>query len=313
MLFLSTPVAIIWITGFFLATAFGGIYTQGWEQLSGLLPPAGGYVFFGTFGAALRQADAARRRSDRLLAELQEAHRQLQEYASQAQQLAVAKERNRLARDMHDALGHRLTVAVVQLEGAQRLIPTDPERAARMVGTMRDQLKEALAELRQAVAALRATSPAPAAGDPGPSLEPFDDTVAALAHTFQVATGLPVYLALPADFPPLPLAHRLALYRAVQESLTNIQRHAAASQAWLEIQLDNGTILLTVADDGQGLPPETPDGRFGLQGLRERAGQLGGQMILEPRPGGGTQLRFQLPLPEEILDPTPIQNLKSKI
>ena len=81
--------------------------------------------------------------------------RQLQEYAGQIERLAVAEERNRLAREMHDMLGHRLTVAAVQLEGAQWLIHTAPERATHMVGTVRDQVREALGELRRTVATLR--------------------------------------------------------------------------------------------------------------------------------------------------------------
>lgn len=249
----------------------------------------GGFSFFGTFGWALRQAEQARHRSQELLEELQLAHTQLQEYAAQAEQLAIAEERNRLAREMHDALGHRLTVAVVQLEGAQRLIPTSPERAANMVGTMREQLKEALTELRQTVATLRT----PLTDD-----LPLATAVTHLTHNFQESTGLQVHLHLPTTLPALPAPYRLALYRVAQESLTNIQRHAQATEVWLELQSHNGRLHLTICDNGQGFPTNQPNGRFGLLGLRERAEQLGGQFTWQNRSEGGAQITFLLPIGE---------------
>jgi signal transduction histidine kinase len=113
------------------------------------------YAFVGAFAGALARADAARRESQTLLDGLRQAHEQLQEYALRTEEMAVVEERNRLAREMHDTLGHRLTVASVQLEAAQRLCPTDPERAASLVGTVREQVREALGELRATVATLR--------------------------------------------------------------------------------------------------------------------------------------------------------------
>jgi signal transduction histidine kinase len=291
MLFLPLLPGLVWIFIFIVATWFAGLFAADVMHANDFVAILGGYLFFGTFGAGLRQANEARQRSQQLLAELQEAHEQLKAYTSQAQQLAVAEERNRLAREMHDALGHRLTVAVVQLEGAQRLIPTHPERSASMIEAMRTQLKQALAELRQTVSTLR--SPENAAVLPGS----LATAVTHLAHTFQEATGLPVHLQLPDDVPLLPEAHRLALYRAAQESLTNVQRHANARQAWLNLDADDEQVTLTVADDGQGFGSEVADGRFGLIGLRERAKQLGGVLTLGAAEQGGVRLCLQLPIP----------------
>ena len=280
--------ATLWISIFTVATYFNFAFVVGWlSALLYVLPYAGGFVFFGTFGKAMRDAEAARQESQRLLEELQTAHRQLQEYASQVEQLTIAEERNRLAREMHDAVGHRLTVTAVQLEGAQRLIPTEPDRAARMIGTVRDEVKQALADLRRTVATLRAP------------LEvdlPLTHALARLATAFQEATGLNVHLTLPEDLPSVPEAGRLALYRAAQESLTNTQRHAKAKNIWLSLQTSSDNISLTAADDGVGFPPSMDGVGFGLRGLRERATQLGGELHLESRPGGGAQLRFCLPL-----------------
>ena len=244
------------------------------------LPNLGGYAFFGAFGNALRETEAARRRNEQLLQELRIAQQQVQE-------LAVAEERNRLAREMHDTLGHRLTVAVVQLEGAQRLIPTEPERAARIIGAMREQMKEALADLRRTVTTLRA----PLTDD-----LPLNVALARLAQTFQEGTGLNVQLQLPPDLPELSAAQRLTLYRVAQEAFTNTQRHARASQIWLKIQHAEAALTLTTADDGRGFPPDLNGEGYGLQGLRERAAQLGGQLHLESSSGGGAQVRLVLPI-----------------
>jgi signal transduction histidine kinase len=248
------------------------------------------YSFIGGFAGALVRADAARRQTQTLLAELQAAHQQLQDYALRTEEMAVVEERNRLAREMHDTLGHRLTVASVQLEAAERLCPTDSERAASLVGTVREQVREALGELRATVATLR--SPVEA------DLQ-LRSALRRLMEHFEAATGLTIHRVLPDEMPPLPDAHRLALYRAAQEALTNVQKHAAASQVWLVLNIHDDMATLLVSDDGQGLTLSAGSEGFGLQGLRERAAQLGGDLHVEPRPGGGTQLSLRLPLPTE--------------
>lgn len=257
------------------------------------------YAFIGGFAVVLRRADAARRESQRLLQELQQAHQKLEEYAGRVEEMAVVEERNRLAREMHDTLGHRLTVTAVQLEGAQRLCSTDTERTGAMVGTAREQVREALAELRGTVAALRAPIEA--------DLQ-LPTSLRRLAGHFEEATGLKVHLVLPDEMPALPNGHRLALYRAAQEALTNVQRHAEAQQVWLVLGVVPGeAVTLLVGDDGRGLTLSGDQTGLGLIGLRERAEQLGGELHLEPRRGGGTQLSFRLPLPgEEKETSTPV-------
>ena len=247
------------------------------------LPYVAGYSFFAAFGNATRTAEEARERSDKLLAELRAAQGQLQ-------QLAVAEERNRLSRELHDSLGHRLTVAVVQLEGAQRLVEKDPARAASMIGAMREQMKEALGDLRRAVATLRTPL-----ADEAALAGPLDSALTRLAREFQESTGLPVHLSLPPQLPPLNDAQRLTLYRTVQESLTNTHKHAAAKNIWLDLQTTDSQIALTASDDGSGLPADL-NGGFGLRGLRERAAQAGGTLELGARPGGGTRVALKLPV-----------------
>jgi signal transduction histidine kinase len=280
-----------WIALFSLIALVGFILDEGWlSGLGSVLIYAAGYSFFGIFGSIMMQAQEERQKSQALLEELQEAHRQLQDYVLRVEELAVAEERNRLAREMHDSLGHRLTVASVQLEGAQYLIPEDPERAAQKVEVVRGQVQEALGELRQTVAQLR---------EPLEASLSITQALQRLVASFEAASDLTVNVFLAEDVPPLPDSHRLALYRSAQEALTNVQRHANADNVWLQLDSRDNDISLLVSDDGIGLPEGAEQAGFGLRGMRERMGLVGGTLLLEPRPGGGTQLRVQVPLSEE--------------
>jgi signal transduction histidine kinase len=288
-LMLPTRLAIAWIAVFVVGV--GAFCIGRWGIPGGLVTTivyAAGYSFLAVFVDALQRADAARRESQRLLDELREAHSTLQDYAVRVEELAVVEERSRLAREMHDTIGHRLTVASVQLEGAQRLIAHDPERAAQMVITVREQVREALAELRSTVAALRKPIEADLR---------LRSALQRLVDHFETATSLTVHWIWPDELPPLPDAYRLALFRAAQEALTNIQRHARASQAWLVLTVSEDAITLLVSDDGQGMSVRGESPGYGLRGLRERMAQLDGELHVEPRPGGGTQLSARLPLP----------------
>ncbi len=284
--------ALAWIVLFSATTLFNVGLMWGWPAAAGWISAAGGHLFFGLFGYLLKQTIDSSERTEKLYGELQAAHDQLQQFAAQSRQLAVAEERNRLAREMHDALGHRLTVAVVQLEGARRLIPQEPERAAGMVDEMRSQLKEGLGDLRRTLAALRHGEPAEAALPAAPLPEALEE----LVETFTRATQLPVDVRIAPDLPPLDEARRHALFRAVQEGLTNIQRHAAATRAWVAVDAAGEGVRLTVADDGRGLAGGAEGGGFGLAGLRERAARLGGRFEIGARPEGGTCLTLTLDL-----------------
>jgi signal transduction histidine kinase len=290
MTLLPPRLGTAWIAGLVLLCGGFGFYRWGSGGLLVTLLYGGGFALFGVFAHAVVRAEAAHNQSQALLAELQKAHGQLQEYAIHAEELAVVEERNRLAREMHDTLGHRLTVASVQLEGAQRLIPQNSEQAAHLVETVRGQVREALSELRSTVATLRT----PVEADLH-----LRSSLKRLVVHFEEATALTVHQALPDRIPDLPADHRLTLYRMAQEALTNIQKHAGASQVWLVLTAHGRLITLLVSDDGRGTSISGDQPGFGLRGLRERAAQLGGSLHLEPRRGGGTQLSLRLPLPEE--------------
>lgn len=301
-------------TGYVWVFLLGGVTTTllcyllypNW--LYGLLNGLGstcGYIFVGSAANAQRRAEQASAESAHLLQKLQAAHEQLQAYAARAETLAVAEERNRLAREMHDTLGHRLTVAAVQLEGAQKLVARDPAKATQIIGTVREQVLEGLSELRRTVAALRT---------PIEEELPLRSALTRLASHFMEATGIQTELGLPATLPDLPADHRQALYRAAQEALTNIQRHAKANRARVEVMLLGDeqfahnrletAIQISIHDDGVGLDETAAMRGYGLRGLAERAAHLGGALHIEPQSAGGTQLVMRLPLPKP-----PVQQL----
>ena len=283
VLVFPTRVAVVWIVFFYLADSLSAILSRGRLGMINVLFYGAAFMLTAVFGYALRQAEIARRENQQLLEDLRASQRQLQD-------MAVINERTRLAREMHDSLGHRLTVAVVQLEGAQRLIPVDPERASKMIATMREEMKEALAELRRTVTALRA----PITDDAS-----LEIALGTLSRAFQQNTGIHTHFSVPAGFPSLPEPYRLALYRTAQEALTNIQRHAGAQNAWLYLGIQDKKVTLMIEDDGKGygdFDQESPGS--GLVGLSERAAQLAGNLQLSERPGGGAQLIFTVPFLE---------------
>jgi signal transduction histidine kinase len=237
--------------------------------------------------ATMRQA-ADRRRVQSLYDDLRLAHEQLQELHRQARAAAVTEERNRLAREIHDSLAHYLTVIVVQLEAAEKLGQSQPERARAEVLRARRLTVECLQEVRRSVAALR-TATLDELSLPG--------ALGRLADEFSENTGISVHLDLsvPSEIRPPPDA-ALALYRATQEGLTNVQRHARASSVSISLAARNGSLELAVQDDGVDPVEAEPDhAGFGLLGLRERVELLGGLLAFDRAAEGGSRLTVTVP------------------
>jgi signal transduction histidine kinase len=276
----SPPAALAW-DGLAVACLAGCTFLRHetvWA--STLLGFGAGYVAFTAFALSIRQAQQARAESQHLLAQLTAAQGRMRD-------LAVLEERQRLAREMHDAVGHRLTASAVLLEGAARLIPTDPERAARMVSTSRDQVREGLSELRAAVTALREEE-AQGSG--------LAEVLRALVDVSALATDARVSLALPDGVEEPDPERKMVIIRTAQEALTNAQKHAAASRVELRLERRPGAWVLTCADDGRGPGVERgAGGGFGLGSLGSRAASFGGSVSLQPGPAGGAVLTLTLP------------------
>jgi signal transduction histidine kinase len=225
--------------------------------------------------------------AEALAAELEAGNRQLRRYAAQAEELAVTRERARLAAELHDSVGHSLTALDVQLALLVWLPPE--QRAPRQAAVEQAQIlvKQGLADLRRAVQAL-----APAA------LETFSLPEAITELTRDA--GLPLDWQTEGKIIPLPPQTALPLYRAAQEALTNVQRHApAALRVTMRLRYTPEAVSLSVENKGGSASPKVPAFRqgYGLRGLRRRAGALGGDFYAEPTPSGGFRLEMTLPVP----------------
>ena len=209
-------------------------------------------------------------------AERQRAERRLRRADEEIERLAALGERERIARDLHDLLGHTLSVIIVKSELAARMAERDPSRAGDEMRDVERIGRDALTEVRAAVAGYRAHG---LRGE-------LDGARRALAAAGVEAT---VEVALPA----LPIAHELALAFALRESVTNVVRHADASHAIIRLGTDSsGGVVLEVIDDGRG--GAGPDGA-GLTGMRERITALGGTVAREGRSG----MRVRVAVPAE--------------
>jgi signal transduction histidine kinase len=202
---------------------------------------------------------------------------------------AVADERARIARELHDVVGHSVSVMTVQASAVRRLLRPHQEKQRDALLVVEQTGREALAEMRRMVGVLRRPEEAPALA-PQPSLEHVDKLV---EHAREA--GLPVTLAIEGEPEPLPAGVDLTAYRLVQEGLTNALKHAQAGHAEVLVRYGEGHVELTVSDDGRGVG-SGDGGGHGLVGMRERVTVYGGELEAGPRAGGGYRLRAKLPL-----------------
>jgi signal transduction histidine kinase len=229
-------------------------------------------------GRKLEQASAAQERADRLERE--------QEAEARA---AVAEERARIARELHDVVGHSVSVMTVQASAVRRRLNPDQEQEREALEIVEQTGREALAEMRRLVGVLRRPEEGPALA-PQPSLQHLDRLVAQARES-----GLPVELRIEGEPTQLPPGVDLTAYRLVQEGLTNAIKHARASKADVVVRYGDGGVEVTVTDDGAG-GGDGGGGGHGLVGMRERVTVYGGELEAGPRPEGGYSLRARLPV-----------------
>jgi signal transduction histidine kinase len=229
-------------------------------------------------GGRLREADKAKRLA-----------LQAEQEREEQTQLAVADERARIARELHDVIGHSVSVMTVQAAAVRRLFEPDQEKEREALLVVEQTGREALAEMRRMVGVLRRPEEAPALA-PEASLEYLDQLV---ANTREA--GLPVEVRIEGTPTQLPAGVDTTAYRLVQEALTNAVKHANADRAEVVVRYGNGTVELIVSDDGRGDGDGGGSGH-GLVGMRERVSAYGGELEAGPKTGGGFRLRATLPV-----------------
>lgn len=221
--------------------------------------------------------------------ELSEAHYRLRLSAAREADLATLRERNRVAREMHDSLGHALVSIAIKLEAAQYLYAVDARRAMAETSETTALVRSTMTELRHSLAGLR---PAPL------EEQPLAAALGELTSAMEQHGGIQGTCTVDSKAAGLDRAVQEALYRVGQEALTNVAKHARATHVMLALTVEAGAATLEVADDGVGLGTvsQRESGRYGVLGMRERLDALGGVLTLGPRPGGGAVVRATIPV-----------------
>lgn len=217
---------------------------------------------------------------------LAEANVRLQQYAMKVEELATMQERNRIARDIHDSLGHSLTAFNFHLEAAIRLLKTKPTQAEALLLELKQLGAQALADVSQSVATLRSD---PLGG------KPLSEAITSLVEHFHRSTGVLPTLDITLNY-PLPHAYNLAIFRIVQESLTNCCKYANATAVDILIQASNQQIQISVKDNGNGFDLHKNTTGFGLRGMQERVQALAGQIKIVTAPSQGCCIEVRLPI-----------------
>ncbi len=235
-------------------------------------------LFFMVIGYIVSTLMDAQRRQR---AELAEANRKLIRYSATLEQLTITRERNRLARELHDTLAHTLSGLAVQLDALTAVWQPEIPAAQRILEHALTTTREGLDETRRALRDLRAS--------------PLDDlgfglALRNLASTAAERGTLKLNMDIPLDLPTFAPEVEQAYYRVAQEALDNVIRHAEARAIVVSLALTGSQLRLTVADDGRGLPMTDEDAqtKFGIQGMEERAALIGGTLLLETSPEKGT-------------------------
>ena len=252
-----------------------------------------GLIFVASYSTLTLEAETSRRKSEALLAELQAANQQLQEYAGQAEDLAIAEERNRLARDLHDSVAQTLYGLALQSEAAARKLAAGQlESAGQSLQEIRQNALQTLQEIRLMIFELR---------PPILQAEGLPAALLARLATVERRSGIRTRVEVE-DFGRLPAAVENGLYRIAQEALNNVLKHAQAREVTLVLRRENDRVYLEVVDDGIGFEPDllsptsSVHGGLGLHSMTERASQMGGEIQVHSEPGKGTRICVEVPL-----------------
>ena len=231
----------------------------------------------------------------RLAAELHEGAARVAEQRESEARQAVAEERRRIAREMHDVVAHSISIMVIQAAGARQILPLDPGRAEEAATRIGRAGRDALAEMQLLVGTLESMRP----GAPSPSLDALQALVERARHA-----GLEVDLSIRGVPRALPQGAELAAYRVVQEALTNAIKHAAGAPTEVSLDWGEQALELRVADRGGDAAHGLEGAGHGLVGMAERVRSYGGELHAGPRDGGGFEVRARIPVesaPREVV------------
>lgn len=256
--------------------------STGW-MLIGIIPVI---IFVVTYVTLYRRQTDAREQAQALAKELEKVNQQLSAYAAEVEDLSIANERQRMARELHDTLSQGLTGIILQLEAIEAHLTNNRiEKAISIVSNAMLQARSTLADARNAIDDLRGAQP-----------ENLESALRNEVSRFQNATDIMCDLELKAI--PVLKEHIMEIVvRNVAEGLTNIGRHAQAQKVKVSVSTEADVLVVTVQDDGQGFDPVgIPSGHYGLLGIRERIRLLGGKLDIWSKPGEGTRMEMRIPI-----------------
>ncbi len=301
MAWFSPRPAYLWIGIFCLATAGVLTYTSGLgNALPFIVMYAGIYLFFASYAAITRRAEESRAESEALLTRLQAAHRELQAYADQVEELTAAEERNRLARELHDSVTQTIFSITLTAESARILLERDPAKVVTQLDRLQELSKDALAEMRSLISHLR------------PKAVAKEGLIPALRQHIAVRQqqdGLTVALYLEGyreGERQLTPETEDGLLRVVQEALNNVVKHAQTDRAEVRLCLRDDMASLLIEDPGIGFDPtriSPGTSHLGLTSMRERVQALGGTLEIESQAQAGTRVKVEVPLARPVETP----------
>lgn len=252
----------------------------------------GMFVFYGAFvGSLIRNFHQAKETISVQYGQLNEshdalqaAHRQLREYAEQVEQLTAIRERNEIAREIHDTVGHKMTALVVQLQVASEMVERDAGKAKEVLAVCEQLSRDALHEIRLSVRTLKEDN----------KKVSFRDDLQELMSEFSSMTYMETRLMLTVDVARIPKSLQPTIKRVVQEGLTNAKKHGNADTCIVKIHMDEEAIYIEITDDGKGEKNIIPN--FGLINMKERVTEHEGSFEIESFEGDGFRIMITFPL-----------------
>jgi signal transduction histidine kinase len=247
------------------------------------------FVVFSTLiGSLIRYYRQSRIRIAKLYSDLEHSHKQLRAYAQNAEEMAVNRERIRIAREIHDTVGHAMTTLLVQLQAVRKLQEIDITKSREHFLHCEELARSALREVRLSVRAMRDEK----------NRLPLKQSLDKLIRDFAASTGLAITFETDSDYPVLPETLQTTLLRTIQESLTNVQKHSRASETSVILRFMEHRIVLSIRDNGSEQTQIVPG--FGLLNMRERIEEHGGTARWDSRGDSGFVVEVTLPLVQPI-------------